>query len=356
LANRLVYGKRATPYEVLSVFAERMGDTFATEDVLPRLARAIADGTGATRAEVWLRVGDRLRLAASSPATGEEAVWLPLDDREVVEIAGADRVVEVRHQGELLGALTLSKPANDPVTLAEEKLLTDLASQAGLVLRNVRLTAELRARLEDLRSSRQRLVAAQDDERRKLERNLHDGAQQQLVALAVKVRLASTLVGTQQGKALAMLSDVQQELGDALETLRDLARGIYPPLLADKGLGAALETQARKAAVPVTVEPNGIGRYSQEIEAAVYFCTLEALNNVAKYAEASSVQVGLADAGGELQFRVVDDGSGFDTSVTDYGTGLQGMADRLDAVGGSLEVRSEAGRGTIVIGRVPTGD
>jgi signal transduction histidine kinase len=126
-------------------------------------------------------------------------------------------------------------------------------------------------------------------------------------------------------------------------------------LLADKGLGAALEAQARKAAVPVAVEPNGIGRYPQEIEAAVYFCTLEALNNVAKYAEASSVQVGLADEGGQLHFQVVDDGLGFDTRMTDYGTGLQGMADRLDAVGGTLEIRSEPGRGTIVIGRIPTG-
>jgi signal transduction histidine kinase len=352
LANRLVYGKRATPYEVLSVFAERMGETFATEDVLPRLAHAIADGTGATNAEVWLRVGDRLHLAASSPAMAAEDVWLPLVDRDVVDVAGADRVAEVRHQGELLGVLTLTKPVNDPVTSAEEKLLTDLGSQAGLVLRNVRLTAELRARLEDLRSSRQRLVAAQDEERRKLERNLHDGAQQQLVALAVKARLASALVGREPEKELAMLSDLQLELGDALETLRDLARGIYPPLLADKGLGVALQAQARKAALPVAVEPNGIGRYAQEIEAAVYFCTLEALNNVAKYAEASAVTVSLADEGGELQFQIFDDGRGFDTSVTDYGTGLQGMADRLDAVGGTLDVRSEPGQGTTVVGRI----
>jgi signal transduction histidine kinase len=354
LANRLVYGKRATPYEVLSVLAERMGETFATEDVLPRLAHAIADGTGATRAEVWLRVGDRLRLAAASPTMGSEDAWLPLDDREPVDVAGADRVAEVRHQGELLGALTLTKSANEPATPAEEKLLTDLASQAGLVLRNVRLTAELRARLDDLRSSRQRLVAAQDEERRKLERNLHDGAQQQLVALAIKARLASAIVGKEPQKELGLLSDLQQGLGDALETLRDLARGIFPPLLADKGLGAALEAQARKAAVPVAVESKGIGRYPQEIEAAVYFCTLEALNNVAKYAEASSVKVGLTDEGGELHFRIVDDGCGFDTSLTDYGTGLQGMADRLDAVGGALDIRSGPGQGTTVIGRVPT--
>src|SRR5439155_12112469 len=113
------------------------GETFATEDVLPRLARAIADGTGATKAEVWLRVGDRLRVAASWPAIPGEDLWLELGDREGIDIAGVDRVAEVRHQGELLGALAMTKPANDPVTSAEEKLLNDLASQAGLVLRNV---------------------------------------------------------------------------------------------------------------------------------------------------------------------------------------------------------------------------
>src|SRR5205809_517666 len=137
-------------------------------------------------------------------------------------------------------------PANEPLTPAGEKLIGDLASQAGLVLRNVRL-------IEELRASRQRLVAAQDEERRRLERNLHDGAQQQLVALSVKLRLAEGMTERDPAAAKAMLGDLQTETTSALENLRDLARGIYPPLLADKGLPAALEAQARKASLPTTV-------------------------------------------------------------------------------------------------------
>ena len=187
----------------------------------------------------------------------------------------------------MLGALSVSMPASDPMNPSKERLVRDLAAQAGLVLRNVRL-------IEELRASRQRLVAAQDEERRKLERNLHDGAQQQLVALAVQLKLARTMVDRDPAKAGGMLDSLQDAAGEALEELRDLARGIYPPLLADKGLAAALESQARKAAVPTTVESDDIGRYPRDVESAVYFCTLEALNNVAKYAEASSADVRLA--------------------------------------------------------------
>ena len=159
--------------------------------------------------------------------------------------------------------------------------MQDLASQAGLVLRNVRL-------IEELRSSRRRLVAAQDDERRKIERNLHDGAQQQLVALAVQLKLARTMVERDPAKAAALLDTLQGSATDALEDLRDLARGIYPPLLADKGLATALEAQARKAVVPVTVEADGVGRFPADVESAVYFSCLEALQNVAKYADAAT--------------------------------------------------------------------
>src|SRR5437773_2834235 len=169
---------------------------------------------------------------------------------------------------------------NEPLSPAGERLVADVASQAGLVLSNVRL-------IEELRASRQRLVAAQDAERRKLERNLHDGAQQQLVALAMKQRLAASLVNKDPHKASAMLAALEEETAAALENLRDLARGIYPPLLADQGLGPALASQARKASIPVTVAADGLGRYAQEAEAAVYFCCLEALQNVAKYAHAS---------------------------------------------------------------------
>ncbi len=344
-ANRLVYGKRATPYEVLSEFAERMAGSFSIEDVLPRTARMLVEGTGAVRADVWLRVGQELRAEGSWP-TPPEADRVALVDTESIQVPGASRVVGVQHQGELLGALSLQKTPADPVTPTEEKLLADVASQAGLVLRNVRL-------IEDLRASRQRLVVAQDEERRKIERNIHDGAQQQIVALAIKLRMANQLTERDPERSRALHTELEGEVTDALENLRDLARGIYPPLLADQGLVAALQSQARKSPIPVSVDGDGIGRFSQGTEAAVYFCTLEALQNVAKYANASNATVELAELEDSLTFTVRDDGVGFDPSARGYGTGMQGMADRLAALGGELWVMSAPGEGTLIEGRVP---
>ena len=346
VANRLVYGERATPYEVLSRFSENVGETYSGEDILLRMARLLAEGTGTSTAVVWLRVGSEIRPAATWPSNGGTPAPRRLSGDEVPEFADASIAVPVRHQGELLGVFTLVKPPNEPLSPVEQKLVADLAAQAGLVLRNSRL-------IEDLRASRQRLVAAQDEERRRLERNLHDGAQQQLVALAVKARLASTLVGREPEKELELLGDLQGGLGDALETLRDLARGIYPPLLADKGLASAVEAQSRKASMPVRVETDGIGRYSQEFEAAVYFCVLEALQNASKYAEASDVTVRLWEENGDLLFSVADDGRGFDRKTTSLGAGLQNMNDRLTALDGTLDIRSRPGGGTTVSGRIP---
>jgi len=352
-ANHLVYGRRATPYEVLSEFSSRMAGTYAAEDLPPRMARILAEGTGSREATVWLKVGSELRAEASWPAEREAPDLVALADGELPEIAGTSLSLPVHHRGELLGALTLSKQAGERLTPAEHKLASDLASQAGLVLRNVRLTEELLHRLEELQASRQRIVAAQDQERRRLERNIHDGAQQQLVALAVKIRLARRLWAKDPEKANDLLEQTEREVSQALEDLRDLARGIYPPLLADQGLVAALEGQARRSAVPTRIETEGIGRYPQEAEAAVYFCVLEALQNVAKYARAGRVSVRLAADGGSFEFAIVDDGVGFDPQATGYGTGLEGMADRLAALGGELEVRSAPGEGTAVKGRLP---
>jgi signal transduction histidine kinase len=261
--------------------------------------------------------------------------------------------LDVRHEGELLGAISVEERPGEPLSHEAERLLEHLASQAGLVLRNARLTEELRARLVELQASRQRIVAAQDEERRRLERNLHDGAQQQIVALAVKQRLVGMLVTRDPGKAAAMIEELQRETGEALDNLRDLARGIYPPLLADQGLVAALQSQASKAAVPTSVEAHGIDRYAQEVEAAVYFCCLEALQNVAKYARADGVVISLSGAGDALMFEVADDGEGFDSALAPRGAGLTNMADRLAALGGELEVRSRPGVGTTVIGTIP---
>jgi signal transduction histidine kinase len=330
IANRITFGRRATPYEVLTEFSSRVAETYETEDLAARMAQVVGRATGATTARVLLRVGSRVREAAR---------WGG-DDMD-------EHVIPVVHQGVELGALGVSLPANDPLDDAKERLVRDLAAQAGPVFRNLGL-------IEELKSSRQRLVSAQDEERRRLERNIHDGAQQQLVALSVKLRVLEQLTARDPDRAKILAGELQQETNVALEDLRDLARGIYPPLLADKGLAAALEAQARKAAVPVTVEAEGIGRFPQDVEATVYFCALEALNNVAKYAKATHAQVRLTNGSAELRFEVTDDGRGFDPSATGYGTGLQGMADRLAAIGGELAVTSLPEAGTTVIGRVPT--
>jgi signal transduction histidine kinase len=198
------------------------------------------------------------------------------------------------------------------------------------------------------------LVSAQDHERRHLERNIHDGAQQQLVALAVKARLARQLTERDPAKAGELLEQIEAETQTALEDLRDLARGIYPPLLADQGLAAALEAQARKSPVPVTVEdPDGVGRYQQEVEAAVYFSVLEALQNVAKHAGATAVTIEVEQQEAVLVFRVVDDGCGFEVNGAPSGTGLQGIADRLGALDGVLKVESTPGAGTTLTGSIP---
>ena len=353
-ADRLVYGKRATPYEVLSQFSDRLGNAYANEELLPRMARALAEGTGASRADVWVRVGDELRAEAVWPPDADRPEPLVASENAEGTLTPSSMREPVRHQGELLGALSITKKPGESITATEEKLVRDLAAQAGLVMRNVALAEQLMDTIEQLRASRQRLVTAQDERAKKLERNLHDGAQQQIVALTVKLRLLGQLMDRDVDKAKSMASDLQADATDALEQLRDLARGIYPPLLADQGLVAALEAQARKASVPTEVRSDGIGRYPQDIESAVYFCVLEALNNVAKYAEATRAEVSLAQDDGHLRFAVVDDGTGFDTAVTSYGTGVQGMADRLDAIGGALQVVSRKGAGTTVEGQIPT--
>jgi len=341
-ANQLVYGTRSTPYEALTDFSHRVAGAYADEEVLPRLARVLVEGTGATVASVWIRrAGDPI-AAATWPDTASP---LAAD--------AADRVARVRHEGELLGELTVRKRSGEPFTPVEETLLSDLAAQAGQVLLNVRLTAELQARLREiaaqaleLRASRQRIVAAQDTERRRLERNIHDGAQQHLVALAVKLRLAATLAKKDPEKGRRSVQELEAQTGDAIRTLVELAQDIYPPALREQGLVASLRPHA-------TVTVSGIGRYDPELEAAVYFCCLEALQNAAKHARASQVRIDLQQLDGHLHFAVIDDGVGFDPARTTATSGLQNMKDRVASVGGSLTVQSRPGQGTSVSGDLP---
>ncbi|MDQ6714032.1 MAG: histidine kinase, partial [Candidatus Dormibacteraeota bacterium] len=356
VANRLVYGKRATPYEALSEFSDRIASTYSDEEVLPRLAQTIAESTGAAHAVIWANEGTENTALASWPQPNGSSPTMPA----AAGRSTSDRMVPVQHQGEVLGALSIRKARGDAVTPVDEKMLADLASPAGVVLRNLQLTRQLQARLAEisaqtteLQASSARIIAAQDSTRRRLERNIHDGAQQHLVAIAVKLRLAATLAKRDPARAARLLDELEGETHQALETLHALARGIYPPILRELGLESAIRAQGARFSLPVEVSSTGVTRYPSEVEGAVYFCCLEALQNVAKHARATKVRIHLENLGGELSFSVNDDGVGFDPLRIRRGSGLQNIADRMAALGGDLTVVSGPVGGTSLQGRVP---
>ena len=362
VANRLVYGKRVTPYEALAEFTDKVATSYETAEVAPAMAATIAEGTGAAQAHVWLVLGRELVRAAAHPEDERTPPAVPLDGLKdtLPDVPDVDLIVPVVHRGELLGGLSLNRSKGEGPSSADRKLLSDLASQAGIVLRNTRLTAELKARLdqisdqaEEIRRSRQRIVATQDQERRRLERDIHDGAQQHLVALAVKLNLAKTMAQRKPERAEAMLEQLKGEVREALDTLGDLARGIYPPLLAERGLGEAMRARAEKAPFLIEVRDETSGRLDPRVEAAVYFTCLEALQNVAKYANATKAEVSLEAKSDELRFKIADDGDGFDPAAVKTGSGIAGMADRMATVGGRVEITSAPGKGTTLTGTVP---
>jgi signal transduction histidine kinase len=375
LADRLVYGKRATPYEVLSEFSRQMAGAYAVEDVLPRLAAIIGRATGAERAEVWIRTGAAEQLAAAwpaqalsapppgepaaAPALGPLAAPLPVTQAPSAPALtaapepgraknGRARVFEVEHQGERLGSLRVTSALREPLTPAGERLVQAVAGQAGLILRNVGL-------VEDLRASRQRLVAAADQARRDLERDLHDGAQQQIVALMAKLRLARNQLVRDPAVAGQTLAEAQAEAQQTLQDLRELARGIHPSVLSDQGILAAVRSRIGRLPIGVrlTAGPELAGaRYPDDIEGAAYFLVCEALVNVVKHAHASQAQVMLSDDGATLYVEIIDDGAGFDPADV-AGSGLTGLTDRIEAVGGSLSIRSRPESGTWLAGELP---
>ncbi len=352
-ADRVVFGHRATPYEVLAGFSQAA--SAGDEDNLQRIAEMLAAGTGAQPATVWLRVGDQLRaVATSDDRAGVELVARPLEGGELPALP-ASLVVPVRHDDELLGAVSLTKPRSEPPTRQDEELAGRLARGLALVLRNARLTAELREHLAALQASRSRLVRAQDEARRAIESQLRTGAQQQLEALKSRLggvaRAAATAGAV---RTAALLEQLEGEADDADDTLRALGQGIYPPLLEAEGLGVAVAAQAARSTLPVTVHASGLPRYPGEVEVAVYFSILEALQNAAKYAQASSVHVRLEPRGDGLWFEVADDGIGFDPHHTSHGSGLTGIAARLDTIDATLNIHSHPGTGTRITGHVPT--
>ena len=360
LVARVMRGERATPYEVLSALSELAARSYRHEDVLPRIAELTAAGTGALRAEVWLRVGDELLLGSRWPAAADAQERIPVRDETDWVIPQADRAVAVMDDEHSLGAISVTKRPGESMTAEEDRLMSDVASQAGLILRNVRLTAELTARLDDLsiitrelRASRRRIVETQDQERRRLERDIHDGAQQHLVALAVKVRMARTMADRDPGRARTMIGEINTLTDSALENLRDLTRGIYPPTLVEKGVAAALRENARRSGARATVSAKGTRRADPASEAAAYFATLEAIQNAAKHAPGSPVRVQVEVTTERLSFTVTDEGPGFDPRAAVQGSGLRNMADRVGVVGGSLTIDSRPGVGTTITGRIP---
>ncbi|MGQ0680687.1 MAG: histidine kinase [Actinomycetota bacterium] len=345
IANRLVYGRKSSPYEVLRTFIDRVETSFAIDEVLPKMARALGEGTSATHSEVWLKVGDDLVRWAAWPAGLVPAARPASEELD-------EGMIPVVHDGELLGAIQLRWPPGQKPTPVERELVAGVAAQAGLALSNSRLTAQLKMRVEELRASRQRIVSAQDTERRRIERDIHDGAQPALLAAGMKIGLAESMLETDPEGARTILQEAQESTNRAIGALRDLARGIYPPILAAKGLEAALEAHVRRLPVEIYTRLVQVGRYGTQVESAVYFCCLETLHNALKYG-GRPVELSLEDLDGTLRFQVSDAGPGFDTGATHDGSGLQNMADRMAALGGGVDVTSPAGGPTRVTGWVP---
>lgn len=336
-ANRLVYGNRSTPHEVLSQVTSRLAESEGTST--DDLARLVAEGTGAEQAVVWLDSDGRLEVVGSwsidNFAPGEAVV---VDDFEAS--------VEVRHEEERLGIITITKPRNDPITPADRELLDDVAAGAGLSLRNMRLNRELEDRAADVRESRRRLIEAQDHERHRLERDLHDGAQQQVVALKVKLGIAKTIAQREGAEAIAEgiigLADATQ---GAVDSLRRVAHGIYPPLLESEGLEPALRAVSRSSSLPIELAAVDLERYGRSTEATAYFCVTETLER-ARIGGATSARVEMAGRNGDL-ITEIDLGS-LDTEID-----LRAVADRLDAGGGTLTIEDQPERGRCVVSSLP---
>jgi signal transduction histidine kinase len=261
--------------------------------------------------------------------------------------------VPMIHGGDSIGLLLVRREAGQPFAADDEETLGLVARQAALALRNVRLGSALEESLVELRASRARVVAAADAERRRIERDLHDGAQQHLLGLAVNLRVARELARSDPARADALLGQLSTEVHAALEDVRDLAHGIYPPLLAEQGLADAVRGALARSGARGRVVADGVARYSPSLESTVYFCCVEGIQNVVKHAPGARVAVRMWPEGRALLFEVRDDGPGFDRRRRHEGAGLTNMRDRVGALGGTLEVEAQPGEGTCITGVLP---
>ncbi|CAA9279212.1 MAG: Two-component system sensor histidine kinase [uncultured Acidimicrobiales bacterium] len=361
-ADRLVYGHRPTPYEALARLSTQLSLDGQRADLLAGLASTFADGVGAAEATLW--VGSEAELVAVAswpPHVGPDAPRTAAAGLASLEQGGRAHVRPIVHQGALRGAVTLTKEPGEALTGAEDRLLGDLVAQAGLVIDNVGLAAELQHRLNqisaqavELRAAAKRIVAAQDDARRRIERDLHDGAQQRLVTLALSLQAVSERAASGGDEGLALkVDDARGQLTEALAELREMARGIHPAMLTEEGLDAALGFLAERSPLPVQLEVDLGRRLPQEVEATAYFIVSEALTNAAKHSGAPRVVVGARVDGGRLSIEVSDNGRG--GADGRRGSGLQGLADRLATLNGRLTVDSPVEGGTRLRAEIPCG-
>ena len=341
VADRLVYGRRATPYEALSQLSAHLED--APQDLLDGIAATVANAVGATEVVVW--VGGEERLVSQSwwPA--------PADEEGPVALAGLRvlrrHVRPIVHHGAVRGAITLRKPAGESLTASEDRLLADLVAQTGLVMMQQHQAQEIQA-------AARRIVTAEDAARRRIERDLHDGAQQRLVTLGLEL---GALVEQAKASGDMVMADrigqTRAQLLEATAELRELARGLHPMVLAQSGLEPALWALVDRSDIPMRLHVDVAGRLPSEVEATAYYMVSEALANAARHSGASVVVVEVASVDGGLRVEVADDGRGGARRGT--GSGLQGLADRLAALGAELYVVSPSGCGTRISAVVPCG-
>jgi len=381
--NQLVYGEHVAPEDALRTWGSRLTRAIPLDELLLQLVESLRKSMSLSAAEIFTGSDGRYELAAGVPHRSAEPLELGAKESQVVARAGISggtwldvwiprlaptngantRVAPISHGGLLLGLIVLTRGAtSEPVSEEDNRVVTELARQVGLALHNVQLDSALQASLDvlqetnlELQQSRLRIVSAGDAERRKLERNLHDGAQQHLVAMAVKLRMAEELIEDDPDEAVKVIEELRNNLKDAIVELRALAHGIYPPLLSSGGLREALPAAAGRCALDTTVDTAGVGRYSAEIEATVYFCCLEALQNASKHAgDAAEVAIVVTEQNDHLIFEVRDDGLGFTPDPAGGGGhGFVNMTDRLGTVRGKLEVESSPGKGTLIRGEIP---
>lgn len=385
LGDDLVGGREPSRSDVVSGFGARMTRAVPMDELMLQLVESLHETIAPGGAEIWTGTDGQLALTVGMPARPAErivlgahervvigrgriggpawtAVWLPSINADASGSAD-HRAVPIAHLGELLGLIVVRRAAEgelyDP---DDETALVELARQLGLALHNVRLDSALQASLEELaerneqlQASRLRIVTAADTSRRAIERNLHDGAQQHLVALAVKLGLARQIAEDGDTETvLGLLADLRNDVQDTITQLRELAHGIYPPLLRDRGLGEALGAAAARSPLPCVVDVELPGRYAEEVETAAYFCCLEAMQNAGKYAgDGATITVRVRGEADVLVCELSDDGAGFDANTAAKGHGFLNMQDRLGAIGGTLSVESAPAQGTTVSARIP---